>query len=621
MNINPSSPASAGTTPQPNHNHAHRDPAGHDANQAFQSQRNSRTDPPCTHHTIKLWDDLDNPPRLASQSAALRSKARLRKHLDTTREAINDAKVLDRLLRMDDRTETVLYVSRPAFFDDEPAIVRSRKEAFGMMLGTTHLRHIHIITVDDLANIREMLPDDWGATGYPNVCLMLRVDSADESALERFEEFKAIPAMYRMLELGPEALPLDLTGRLDGIHCVVADGGPLQTDPSDDPTLEWSLALRDACQESGVAFYYHNDGEATELDGEAWRENPFGVKVDLNKPPMKGSKRIATLAAPMATASPALESAAPTLPAPLPPNPVGIAVVTSLTGTGSPQPAAAPPLPANEPMESDGNGLPSGGRPVMDPPVESAEDTLPEPPVAPVMVKQAIARMPRLPQPPVERVEVEEVNNDTAASPEQQPVMVIDPEVDAGAHQDFRRLDAIVRRGWESFVEWGNALEEICVRKLWKVGGHASWDAYCQDVAGMSRSYANRQIRSAGVMKIIAAVVPIGTTTTERVMPRSESQIRPLLKIDDDNRIPELWDRAVTRQGGKQPTAETVKQIVTEVLEEQDEPSPSDPTPTQPKPTSAQRRADVIARLKEVVQKRQSWEAAEQLLIELEKCA
>ena len=161
-----------------------------------------------------------------------------------------------------------------------------------MMAETGRLRHI--IPVADPAGIGAMMPGDWGGNGYPNVCLALMVDTADEAALERIEKFKEIPAACRMLALGPEALRLDLAGRLGGIHWLAVDCGPLPTSPADDdPALKWSLALRDACQESRVAFYCHSDGEATDLEGRDWLESPFGEKVDLAREPMPGSKRMA----------------------------------------------------------------------------------------------------------------------------------------------------------------------------------------------------------------------------------------------------------------------------------------------------------------------------------------
>jgi uncharacterized protein YeeX (DUF496 family) len=61
-----------------------------------------------------------------------------------------------------------------------------------------------------------------------------------------------------------------------------------------------------------------------------------------------------------------------------------------------------------------------------------------------------------------------------------------------------------------------------------------------------------------------------------------------------------------------------VKEVVAEFLAKQEKTNPS--APTQPKLTPAQRRADLIVRLKDEIKNRQSWETVQQLVEELEKC-
>jgi len=298
MSSNPTTPASAGTTTQPSHNHPQPEPAGPNASRAF--NMNNPTDPPWSHHTLKLWDVSNNPPQPGGRSPGLPAAS---KPMYYPEEAAMSAAVLNFQLRTEDRMETVSCITDPAFLAENPAIVRSRKEAFRMMSETPNLGWI--IPLDESDGILEMLPDDWGESGYDNICLMLRVDSAGEDTLERIEKFKGIPAAHKMLNLGPEAMPLDLAGSLDTIDWVVADGGPLPTDPADgDPISEWLLDLRDACQDSGVAFYCHSDGEVTELEGQQWLESPFGEKVDLGRPSRWDLKRSPTLEELIAATSP-----------------------------------------------------------------------------------------------------------------------------------------------------------------------------------------------------------------------------------------------------------------------------------------------------------------------------
>ena len=685
------------------------------------------SDSPCSHHSIKFFDVINGPPRLAGQSSASRSEAKLKKLLQSTREAIEIAGVLNRQLKMPGRVAVVRCVSNPGFFAIDPAIVQCRSEFLRAVTNLTYLRFI--IPLGELDGIHEALPDDWGESGQDNICLMLRVDSADEATLGGIDKFKEIPSPNKMLNVGPEALALNLAGNLDGFQWVVADGGPLPTDPADgDPALECSRALRDECVEKGIAFLYHRDGEVVELDGETWWESPFGDKVNLAKPPMPGSKRSATLAeitVPAVTPAVAVGAdasaglvdvpgrlamppAAPSLKprkawsphtavqhaeAPVVVEAVTAAVTnhnasppdlqTPVAGHPSDsvndgddeagdQPCDEPGDDADEAAEDDGDseheadgdadadaedgadggeadaeaddqtGDDTGGE--ADEPMGMSMDecTDEETKDSPAMVSQSPnetsadhvsappepaarplkPRKPRSSRTAVQQAEApvvvlaEVVTNDSAAP------IGHNPETPAVGHAsghdliEFQRLDAIVRRGWDMFVDWGVALKEIRDRELWKAGGHASWNAYCQDVAGMSRSYANRQIRSAGVTKAIAEVVPIGTT--QRVLPRAESQVRPLLRIKDDNLIPELWDRAVTREGGKQPTAETVKQIVAEALEEQDKPTAPAAAPTQHREAKAQRRGNLIARLEDAVRAR-DWDEVELAVVELKQ--
>ena len=90
---------------------------------------------------------------------------------------------------------------------------------------------------------------------------------------------------------------------------------------------------------------------------------------------------------------------------------------------------------------------------------------------------------------------------------------------------DFKRLDQIVKKGINAFWEVGRALAVIKAGKLWKVGGHQGWDAYCRSVAGMSRAHAHRLVDATGFMDELKTL-PHGN-----VLPQMEAQIRPLLRI------------------------------------------------------------------------------------------
>lgn len=171
---------------------------------------------------------------------------------------------------------------------------------------------------------------------------------------------------------------------------------------------------------------------------------------------------------------------------------------------------------------------------------------------------------------------------------------------------EFRRLDKIVRKGVEAFMECGKALIEIQDKKLWRAGGSPTWEDYCCQVAGLSKSYAHRIIKATRVALELGTELPIGNS----VAPISESQVRPLLKLPEVEQKALAWTTAVEKVAGRQPTAADVQEVVFEILHPEG-------TPEKP-PSRSVRRAELVGRLKAVISKRKSWEDVEQLMAELE---
>jgi hypothetical protein len=172
---------------------------------------------------------------------------------------------------------------------------------------------------------------------------------------------------------------------------------------------------------------------------------------------------------------------------------------------------------------------------------------------------------------------------------------------------EFKRLDKIVRKGVEAFMECGKALIEIQDKKLWRAGGWPTWEDYCLQVAGLSKSYAHRIINATRVALALPGELPIGNS----VAPVSESQIRPLLKLAEPEQQGQAWAAAVEKAEGKQPTAADVQEVVLEILHPQG-------LPAKP-PSRSERRSELVGRIKEVITKRKSWEQVEQLMAELEE--
>ena len=117
-------------------------------------------------------------------------------------------------------------------------------------------------------------------------------------------------------------------------------------------------------------------------------------------------------------------------------------------------------------------------------------------------------------------------------------------------------LERTIKTGMTTFVEVGNALMEIRDSKLYRVE-YKTFEAYCRDKWGMSKTQANRLISSSGAAQNLA---PIG------VIPVSESQARPLTTLPPEQQ-PEAWERAVEIAEGDQPTARQVEEAVAEFNE------------------------------------------------------
>jgi len=86
----------------------------------------------------------------------------------------------------------------------------------------------------------------------------------------------------------------------------------------------------------------------------------------------------------------------------------------------------------------------------------------------------------------------------------------------------FAELESVIAGGLQTFVEVGAALLEIRDIRLYRAS-HRTFEAYCRERWGMSRTHANRTIRAAEVAGVLA---PIGVTPTNEAQAR---ELSPLL--------------------------------------------------------------------------------------------
>ena len=563
------------------------------------------------------------------------------------KDAVQSAKTAQRVLALADRHETVLCPPSADFFYPEPELSKRRQHLWNTILDDKRLTWI--LPTNHPNKILGHLPDEWESADFDNVCFAAILPSSVEVSKTSIDLLREVQCGWRAIWVDPKNVPRDLDVNLEDIDWVVVYGNDI--DEIDPKANEWISRLRSKCQQFDVAFFRFGNHQNGEADGdEGPREDPFSELIDLQRPPMQDKKPVpATL-------------------------PVDKSVKTgdrAQTSDSHAETAAGPAktdvgedaAPDNDPSSTPGvtespADKPGKSRnPKTSPAPETrtdAKDTISKEPEAeaPLRATQggqssnesSVPDVSPAPEPPaakpkkkknqkgagtrVKRVKVEVV---TSVNPiGKQTELAIPRELNDLDREDFQRLDHIVSRAAEIFIEAGEALEEIRRRELWRAGPYLSWDAYCGHAIGISKTHANRLINSAGVAKAISnEVTPIGVTSLERVLPRSESQVRPLLRLKENAIRKKAWDDAVKLAEGKQPTAEMVKQVVDKIPKKKKKSRPDAPAASNPleqapaetlEKTPERRRAELIASLKKVVKEKKSWTEAKRLVAELENC-
>lgn len=131
--------------------------------------------------------------------------------------------------------------------------------------------------------IRALLPNDWGAHGYPNVWLGTSIE--DMRVADRADHLRDIPAVVRFVSYEPALGPLDALD-LTGLDWIIYGGesGPGYRHHD----LAWPRAMRVKCAEAGVAFFFKQSSAprtemGIELDGEIVRAYPTPRRVPAHE--------------------------------------------------------------------------------------------------------------------------------------------------------------------------------------------------------------------------------------------------------------------------------------------------------------------------------------------------
>ena len=396
--------------------------------------------------------------------------------------------------------------------------------------------------------IRKALPEDWVGKGYRNVCLAGVVDRPDRLA-ETQQQLIAVPSHLRMMLLPSlQELP-DLHGFLAQIHWVVAVG-------SSEDGAQVSR-IRETCRATDTAFLFLplNFPAAAAGCGEDIATPDTGESSSPNHP-----------------FGPEVNLHRPTLPdlrRAYHSIPLTISTAMADSTASASTPASTHVARATEPPE------------------HPAENPLEAPATSSAAVTETL---------------IVEVASSTLTDGS--------TELSDEDRRDFTRLDDTVRRGVAAFTECGQALAEIHDRKLWKAGAHATWESYVREVLGMSKPHAHRLVQAARIASELSESLPTGNDLP-RVIPASESQVRPLCRLKSQEQRTTAWCLAVKRADG-QPTAKQISDVVAELMAE-------DPPSAAPRTTLKQQIAETIRELREANAARETAERIESLLHDLEK--
>lgn len=196
------------------------------------------------------------------------------------------------------------------------------------------------------------------------------------------------------------------------------------------------------------------------------------------------------------------------------------------------------------------------------------------------------------------------------------------PALTPGERKEWQRALKVIEKGWQAFVEVGTALMEIRESRLYREE-YDSWEAFCHDMLGISKTEANRQITDAKVVSDLQA--PIGATAAgELPPPKVRSHVRALAQLKSAEQRHEAWRQAQEQAAtaGDPVTAKLVQESVDRIGGTPAPPSAKSPAPLAGKrsPASIPSPAapmDVLKRLK-AARRSEDWTLVDEVIEHLE---
>jgi len=157
-------------------------------------------------------------------------------------------------------------------------------------------------------------------------------------------------------------------------------------------------------------------------------------------------------------------------------------------------------------------------------------------------------------QTPVTRWNNHSARNSHSAAASQQSVHVLSV-LSSGEQKELAACEAVIQKGWQTFVDVGKALARIRDNKLYRAE-YDTFEAYCRAKWQYAKSHAYRLI---GAAEVFAHLSPIGDIPS----PTHEAQVRPLIGMEPQ-KAQAVWKKAIEKAGGATVTEKQVRQAVAE---------------------------------------------------------
>jgi|GEM_PF-5444559 len=119
----------------------------------------------------------------------------------------------------------------------------------------------------------------------------------------------------------------------------------------------------------------------------------------------------------------------------------------------------------------------------------------------------------------------------------------------------------VIDNGWKTFVEVGLTLRAIRESRLYRED-YDSWEAFCRDVVGVSKTEADRQIVDAEVVTELTPNGVSGKGEAPLPPPANRAQVRALARVKDSDKRREIWQQVVAESDEAPITARAIEAII-----------------------------------------------------------